>query len=55
MIFEVKDYLTMQKAIESLCVFLMEEGAQENSVFDSKLVAYEFREPQTPWQDILKF
>lgn len=41
MIFEVKDYLTMQQAIESLCAFLIKEGAQENSVFDSKLVAYE--------------
>ena len=41
MIFEVKDYLTMQEAIESLCAFLAREGVQKDSVFDSKLVAYE--------------
>jgi anti-sigma regulatory factor (Ser/Thr protein kinase) len=41
MIFEVKNYATMQEAIESLCAFLIEQGVQADSVFDSKLVAYE--------------
>ena len=41
MIFEVKNYTTMQEAIESLCAFLEKQNVHPDSVFDSKLVAYE--------------
>ena len=41
MIFEVKNYTTLQEAIESLCAFLKEQNVHEDSIFDCKLVAYE--------------
>ena len=41
MIFEVKNYTTLQEAIESLCAYLEEQKVHADSIFDSKLVAYE--------------
>ena len=41
MIFEVKNYTTMQHAIESLCAYLEKEQVHPDSIFDSKLVAFE--------------
>ena len=41
MFFEVKNYVTMQEAIESMCAFLSKQGVHNDNVFDSKLVAYE--------------
>ncbi|MBE5739325.1 MAG: ATP-binding protein [Clostridiales bacterium] len=41
MIFEVKNYASLQEAVDLLCSFLLKEGVPSDSIFDSKLVAYE--------------
>lgn len=41
MIFEVENYITLKSAVEKLCAFLSAEQIPDESIFDSKLVAYE--------------
>ncbi len=41
MIFEVKNYASLQEAVDLLCGFLLKQGVPSDSIFDSKLVAYE--------------
>lgn len=41
MFFKVKNYATMQTALDELCAFLTESGIPQDLVFDSKLIACE--------------
>ena len=41
MFFKVKNYATMQTALEKLCEYLAEMGISEEQIFDSKLIACE--------------
>lgn len=41
MIFEIKSYQTLKRAVEELCDFLSEKNVPVEQVFDSKLAAYE--------------
>lgn len=41
MVVEVKNYDTLQSALETLCAFLREQGISSDCIFDSKLVACE--------------
>ena len=41
MFFKVKNYATLQTALDRLCEFLSEQNVHADSVFDSKLVACE--------------
>ena len=41
MIFEIKNYPSLQQSVEELCAYLMQHGVSSESIFDCKLVAYE--------------
>ena len=41
MFFKVKNYATMQTALNELCAFLQENGIPQDVIFDSKLIACE--------------
>ena len=41
MLFDIRDYDSFKAAIEELCVFLSSSKLSQESIFDSKLVAYE--------------
>ena len=41
MIFEIENYASLHESMELLCGYLLEQGVSAESVFDSKLVAYE--------------
>ncbi len=41
MVFEIKDYATLQTGIDALCTFLAQKNLPSDCIFDSKLVAYE--------------
>lgn len=41
MFFKVKNYATLQEALEGLCDFLVSQNVGQESIFDSKLVACE--------------
>ena len=41
MIFEIKNYPSLQQSVEELCAYLIGRGVSSESIFDCKLVAYE--------------